>query len=416
MKEQFMRLILALGLLLLSSSVFAQIIPQWEKGYLDIHQVSTGNGNASFVVFPDGTTVLIDVGDLDKVRFQKKYFPMKVSPNLPDSSYSTSDVIKNYIDRVCGSTLEAIDYFILTHYHSDHYGELRKESEKSKNGDYFQTGISELGDMISIRNFIVRDYPNNVPAILKRNTEDANSGYLNLLKFIESQKKKGMKLTCVKAGTKDQIKPLRNDIPEFHIQNIKNNNLVWTGIRECTKAIFPYSKFNGPESFENMLSSAFVIQYGDFRYYFGGDNTGLNDQDHLWCDSETPMAKVIDQVNAMILNHHGNRDATNRGFLEKLDPQVVVMPVWCSDQPGAEVAMRLISPNIGTRKRKIFMTYYHPETTIAIGPWFEKEVTSKQGHIAIRVSPNGDYKVYVLDDTDLSLNVMSTYTFSSGER
>jgi len=412
---KYIYLLTFLGLSFFFEYTFAQTIPQWEKGYLDIHQISTGNGNASFVILPDGTTILIDLGDLNKVSFEKRHAPMKVSPNLPNSSYSTGQVVKNYMDKVYGKKLNSIDYFILTHYHSDHYGDVRGDSRKSEQGGYYQTGITELGDMVDIRNFVVRGYPKKEDAIFKNCLAYEMDNYHNLLNFIEYQKKeKGMKVKCVKAGAKNQIKPLYDSIPQFQIRNIKANNLVWNGFEENAKAIFPYGKFNGPEQFENLLSTAFVIQYGNFRYYFGGDNTGLNDQDHsAWEDCESSMAEVVGQVEAMMLNHHGNRDATNRKFLEKLDPQVVLMPVWCSDQPGAEVAMRLISPNVGTRKRSIFMTYFHPETTIAIGPWFEKKVASKQGHVAIRVAPDGKYRVYVLKDTDLTLDVLSSYTFTS---
>ena len=34
----------------------------WTPGTLDFHQISTGRGNAAVVVFPDGTTMLVDAG------------------------------------------------------------------------------------------------------------------------------------------------------------------------------------------------------------------------------------------------------------------------------------------------------------------------------------------------------------------
>ena len=41
-----------------------EYLPEWQAGYLDIHQVSTGRGNAAYLIFPDGTTMLLDAGDL----------------------------------------------------------------------------------------------------------------------------------------------------------------------------------------------------------------------------------------------------------------------------------------------------------------------------------------------------------------
>lgn len=43
------------------------------------------------------------------------------------------------------------------------------------------------------------------------------------------------------------------------------------------------------------------------------------------------------------------------------------------------------------------MTYYDDETGVAIGPWFARSLKAKQGHIVIRVYPDGEYEVYVLD-------------------
>jgi len=37
--------------------------PPWTQGHLDIHQISTGRGNAALVILPDGTTLLVDAGD-----------------------------------------------------------------------------------------------------------------------------------------------------------------------------------------------------------------------------------------------------------------------------------------------------------------------------------------------------------------
>ena len=146
------------------------------------------------------------------------------------------------------------------------------------------------------------------------------------------------------------------------------------------------------------MSTAVVVKYGKFKYYTGGDNSGLVDQDHAeWYDIETPMAPIVGKVSVASLNHHSNRDATNRSFLEILDPKVVVAQSWSTDHPGAEVGQRLLSKNIGTQKRDVFMTFYSDETSIGIGPWFANGIKAKQGHIVIRVYPDGKYDVYVLD-------------------
>ena len=156
------------------------------------------------------------------------------------------------------------------------------------------------------------------------------------------------------------------------------------------------------------MSCALVIKYGKFSYYAGGDNTGLYDQDHkLWFDVETPMAKVVGRVAAMSLNHHGNRDATNLNFLNALDPKVVIMQTWSSDHPGQEVGQRLISPNVGTHDRDVYMTRMDSLTSLGIGPWFENKLKGKLGHYLLRVYPDSSYEVYTLDCTKSRISVLA---------
>jgi hypothetical protein len=58
---------MACGLLagvLAASPLFAQTVgqplPKWTPGTLDIHQINTGRGNSALLIFPDGTSMLLD--------------------------------------------------------------------------------------------------------------------------------------------------------------------------------------------------------------------------------------------------------------------------------------------------------------------------------------------------------------------
>lgn len=44
-----------------------QLAP-WQKGMLDIHHINTGRGDATFMIFPDGTTLLVDAGDMSETH------------------------------------------------------------------------------------------------------------------------------------------------------------------------------------------------------------------------------------------------------------------------------------------------------------------------------------------------------------
>ena len=45
-------------------TTFGQTLKKWEAGYLDIHHINTGRGDCTFCVLPDGTTLLIDAGEV----------------------------------------------------------------------------------------------------------------------------------------------------------------------------------------------------------------------------------------------------------------------------------------------------------------------------------------------------------------
>jgi len=39
-------------------------LPAWKEGMLDLHHINTGRGDAAFYLLPDGTTFLLDAGEM----------------------------------------------------------------------------------------------------------------------------------------------------------------------------------------------------------------------------------------------------------------------------------------------------------------------------------------------------------------
>ena len=72
-------------------SAFAQkeYLPVWQEGYMDIHHIATGKGENSFLVLPDGTTMLVDCGDETHGRFKCEAYP--------DSSRTPGQWVARYI-------------------------------------------------------------------------------------------------------------------------------------------------------------------------------------------------------------------------------------------------------------------------------------------------------------------------------
>ena len=93
-------------------------LPEWQEGYLDIHHINTGRGNCFFMILPDGTTLLTDIGDVGSKSFQE------ITPARPDDSKSPAAWVADYI-RYFTKPLHndgTLDYALLSHFHNDHMG------------------------------------------------------------------------------------------------------------------------------------------------------------------------------------------------------------------------------------------------------------------------------------------------------
>ncbi|MEW6363159.1 MAG: MBL fold metallo-hydrolase [Acidobacteriota bacterium] len=75
---------------------------------------------------------------------------------------------------------------------------------------------------------------------------------------------------------------------------------------------------------ENDLCLAFILSFGKFRYFTGGDCGGDSTSG---LDLETPLAPVVGLRDAFKANHHGSSHATNQAFVDTLKPPVGIILV-----------------------------------------------------------------------------------------
>jgi hypothetical protein len=76
-------------------------LPAWTPGTLDIHQIVTGRGNAAFMMFPDGITLLLDAGDAGDTEYDRLH--VADADQLPDASRTPAQWIARYIRHMAGS-------------------------------------------------------------------------------------------------------------------------------------------------------------------------------------------------------------------------------------------------------------------------------------------------------------------------
>ena len=411
--------IFVLGAFLFSSAAYGQSegpenIVSWQKGYLDIHHISTGQGDAAFMILPDGTSLLFDAGDLDTAAFNRKFAPLIATATFPSDSLQAGGWIAHYIKQVHPAGEKAIiDYALISHFHGDHYGTITGDEDASKKGDYLLSGITEVHEYTPIQTLIDRaapayDYPLPLELYYAQ-----NKTFKNYLQFVRDQHGKGViDLQSLAAGQADQIvlKNDRDQYDNFEVRGVKVNAALWTGEHDLVSELFPKETgiSNQGTFSENPLSLGIKVSYGDFDYFTGGDITGMQGFGlPAWFDVESPVADVIEETDVITLNHHGNRDATNQYFIENVQPRVVVQQSWCSDHPGQEVLHRL---NYYASPVDIFATNIHRETQVTLGLWIKENYKSMGGHVLIRVAPGGaSYQVIILDHLKAELAVAQQF-------
>ena len=381
-------------------SIIGQPLPAWTPGGLDIHHINTGKGNAALFILPDGTTLLVDAGELDPT--DPRNSGPRVAPPRPDGSRPPGEWIARYIRRmVAHQEQPALDYVLITHFHDDHLGHPSDLSARSKLGAYRLSGITEVAEHVPIRKLLDRAWPTyDYPAPIDKEVVNNYRAFLEW--HIENR---GLAVERFTPGRNDQLvlqyAPAR--FPNFEIRNLAANGEVWTGLHTNTRQHFPPLEHLSPDQYpgENECSIAFRLSYGRFDYFAGADLTGVLELDTpLWYDLETPLAQVIGPVEVSVVNHHGNRSSANEYLLRALRPRVHILQTWSSDHPGNGVLRRLLSTKLYPGPRDIFATNILEANKLVIGERLE-QLAADQGHIVVRVAPGGgQFQVIVLDDAD----------------
>ena len=371
---------------LLSAALLAQPtpggqLPRWTPGTLDFHQISTGRGNAALVVFPDGTTLLVDAGAAGDGEAIADTEPR------PNGTRTAGAWIADYLHSM---DVARLDYALLTHFHVDHIG-----------------GINDVGDRLAIATVIDRGHQYLTPA-------DTDPIFKKYRTFLQKQGARGTMLETIRVGRAEQI-VLRRDraaFPSVEVRNVAANGDVWSGRGDEVTHVFPplASLAAADRPSENMCSIGLRIRYGPFDLFTGGDMPGVPDAGApAWQSVETAVARAIGPTDVHVVNHHGSIDPESEIFLAALRSPVMILPAWSPTHPSQDALKRMMTARLYPGPHDIFATWLRAPTRASIGARAD-QLKADHGHIVVRVAPGGSsYRVFVLDDRSEARTVLGVF-------
>lgn len=363
-------------------------LPPWTPGTLDIHHIDTGVGNATFILAPDGTTILIDCG-------ATRGGPPASTPLRPDDSRSVGEWVARYMLRHArAAQRDTLDYMVATHVHPDHVGSPKDGDPRTASGVVL-TGLSQVDALMPATTVIDRGFPlYDVKPLI------AAPFATNHRAWLEDRMRSGRSVEQVAVGSIEQLKARREGA--FSVRFVGGAGRVWTGEGQSSRPLFPPSATWTAEATpeENHLSIALVLAFGPFRYFTGGDLVAdTHDGAYPWLDVETPIVRTSGPVDVAVADHHGYFDADGPQFVRSLDAAAYIVQAWHATHPDMAVLQRLLNDRPGRAMRNVYVTRLAPESR-AVNQRFLPGVKSVEGHVVVRVDATGRYRIFVTDSRD----------------
>jgi beta-lactamase superfamily II metal-dependent hydrolase len=342
---------------------------------LEIYVFNIGQADSMLIVGPAPTrkTLLVDLG--------KPTSGSKLPPNF-DSSASH---VYGRIQEITGRT--DVDYFVASHYHSDHVG----TGASAQQG--WGTGVVGLLSDFSI-DFSIGEFIHAGDEGAEFMAPEDERG---IYKTVRSRMPLWQKFGRVRESADPRFGEDQIDLgPGVTVEILTFAGKVPTGdsaFEVAQKAGADYSAMPGNE---NDLSIALRISAGEFEMFTGGDLNGTDDEvEHplyvvrsfgeIYTNIEHMLVNYLEKsseemdVEVYRVNHHGSGYSTTARLLEALDPEFVLYSTGADfDHPSNSVVARA-----GTTARQLATTWVNDLAT------FQGAKGKRVGEIEILVAQDG---------------------------
>ena len=370
-----------------------EVLPAWEKGCLDIHAINSGRGECYLYILPDGTTMLVDAGEVTAsgADIQRK-------PNETTRPYVT---YAQYIKHFLPEGQSKLDYMYLTHFHIDHMGEDNSATPKNANG-YRTVGVSGVFEEVGFTTLLDRGYPSygDDKTILAPESAATNN-YITFVKYATASK--GLKAERIEVGSDSQVKLLHDASYDCKLLTIAGNGRFVKKDADGNRAVDAVTI-----SGENPACCVFHLRYGLFDCIAGADLTSSpqNKMAQYVADfvGTTEVFKAIHHLSANSWGSQMQKTA--------FSPRTIISEAFSSTQPDPGLLRSIVTGvfenNTYSWNKHIFLTNAHADL-VAANPDLYEDV-NYNGHVVVRVAPGGDeYTVYMLDDSDFSYRIKSIH-------